>query len=166
MSGFAFVRNVWFWILYEMSCVRNVVCTNCRAPGNPYLVIKQPLIHFIFRFLFRGSDIEFNPVFFAFSIVTSHDVYLFVDSEKLDQATVEHLKGAQIKPYEDIVPLLKNLASECVSNGGFIWMATQTNHALANEVLKIDKRKLILKNTPVKQFKAVKNEVEIQVSNN
>ena len=32
MSGFAFVRNVWFWFLYEMSCVRNVVCTNCRAP--------------------------------------------------------------------------------------------------------------------------------------
>ena len=25
MSGFAFVRNVWFWFLYEMSCVRFVV---------------------------------------------------------------------------------------------------------------------------------------------
>ena len=32
MSGFVFVRNVWFWFLYAMSCVRNVVCTNCRAP--------------------------------------------------------------------------------------------------------------------------------------
>ena len=32
MSVFAFVQNVRLWSLYEMSCVRNVVCTNCRAP--------------------------------------------------------------------------------------------------------------------------------------
>ena len=51
MSGFAFVRNVWFWFLSEMSCVRNVVCTNCRAPlirislTSVYAVLSSMHIH-------------------------------------------------------------------------------------------------------------------------
>ena len=32
MSGFDFVRNVWCWFFYEMSCVRNFSCVRIVVP--------------------------------------------------------------------------------------------------------------------------------------
>ena len=60
MLGFIFVRNVWFRfctkclvsLLYEMSglvFVRDVVCTNFRAPFNSHdvICIKETIVSFI-----------------------------------------------------------------------------------------------------------------------
>lgn len=45
----------------------------------------------------RGSDIDFNPVFFAYVIITLYDVFLMVDSSKLPKTIEEHFKDNNIR---------------------------------------------------------------------
>lgn len=54
-------------------------------------------------FNLRGSDIRYNPVFFAYAIVTTTETFLYVDSRKLNDDVVEHLAAANVhvRPYLD-----------------------------------------------------------------
>lgn len=45
----------------------------------------------------RGSDIAYNPVFFAYAIVTMDKIYLFVDQSKLPANYTEHLKENNVE---------------------------------------------------------------------
>lgn len=61
-------------------------------------------------FNIRGSDIPFNPVFFAYGLVTMNDATLFVDSSKLTDEVYQHLgTSVQVKPYEEIILACQNL---------------------------------------------------------
>lgn len=63
----------------------------------------------------RGSDIEYNPVFFAYLIVTLDTIYLFVDQAKLPSNATEHFEENQVKiellMYGDIHTKLTTLVS-------------------------------------------------------
>ena len=51
----------------------------------------------------RGSDVHCNPVFVSYVLLTLHDVTLFIDSDKLDEAVKDYLKetGVKVRPYEE-----------------------------------------------------------------
>ncbi len=67
----------------------------------------------------RGSDIPFNPVFFAYAAVTAHRVYLFVSEAQVDERLRGHLKGkgavenlVYIRPYSDVRGFLDKYAAQ------------------------------------------------------
>ncbi|PVU91557.1 hypothetical protein BB559_004073 [Furculomyces boomerangus] len=61
-------------------------------------------------FNLRGSDIDNNPLFYSYAIVTDDKVSLFVEKEKLAEEAVHNLKGVEIFPYTDIFDHLKLLS--------------------------------------------------------
>lgn len=63
----------------------------------------------------RGSDIDYNPVFFAYVIITLDKIYFFVDQAKLPANAAAHFEENQVKieflKYDDIRDKLSNLVS-------------------------------------------------------
>jgi len=109
----------------------------------------------------RGSDIQYNPVFFSYTVVTLDKVYLFVNEGQVTASVIKHLKPekdvlniVEIKPYEAITGYLSGLRNKN------IWLSNQASQALVSLCSK--NNKLVIECTPVTLAKAIKNEVEIQ----
>lgn len=121
----------------------------------------------------RGTDIDFNPVFFAYCIVTKTDVYLFVDKEKLtpdvelaisavhgDKTPVESdHQCVKILAYNSIVDFVKSKLSTEGDNQQLIWISNRSSEALMQCIPK--ERRCILP-SPVTKQKAIKNDIEIE----
>jgi hypothetical protein len=63
----------------------------------------------------RGSDIEFNPVFFSYLVITPSSVVIFwgdgqLPEEVMKQFLAEEVNGVEGKAYGDIVEYLHNHA--------------------------------------------------------
>jgi len=59
-----------------------------------------------------GSDIDFNPVFFAYAVVSADDAQLFVDPAQLSQDVRAQLgQEVQLRPYDEFIPYLKQLGT-------------------------------------------------------
>ncbi|XP_067656782.1 xaa-Pro aminopeptidase 1-like [Haliotis asinina] len=130
-------------------------------------IVVTALDEIAWLFNLRGSDIQYNPVFFSYSVITFDGVYLFIDESKVDKAVTQHLelKGAvnsdgslsvEIHPYEDIKSFVACLAETC---DGKIWISEKSSYALVSLIPKLNR---LTSPSPVAAFKAVKNEVEIQ----
>ena len=63
----------------------------------------------------RGSDIPYVPVFFAYLVVTSTVVHLFLDQAKSTSAIRNHLTQEKldfvVHPYNDVLPVFNDIAS-------------------------------------------------------
>lgn len=63
----------------------------------------------------RGNDIDYNPVFFSYLILTTNEINLFIDSRKLPKHFDQHLKDnnveIEILPYENIKKSLEDIVS-------------------------------------------------------
>jgi hypothetical protein len=61
----------------------------------------------------RGEDVDFNPVFISYVVVTHDIVRLYVDATKITPPIREHL-GSQIeiKPYNAVFDDLKQFSAE------------------------------------------------------
>lgn len=125
----------------------------------------------------RGSDIDYNPVFFSYAIITLDDVryitltivwayrpqstifdlfrlYLFED--RITSTTIsEHLPGVTLLPYSQMTSDLQEL----IKNKGKIWISKQASHALVKCVPKSQLCSLL---SPIQLLKSIKNETEIQ----
>jgi Xaa-Pro aminopeptidase len=110
-------------------------------------------------FNLRGSDIDFNPVFFAYALVTQDDVTLYIDEKKLLPEAKEHLKDVKIAPYEDIFSHIKVLGEDIhpESKTGKIFVSSRCSWAL---ILSLGENKVIEGRSPIQEAKAVKNDVE------
>jgi Xaa-Pro aminopeptidase len=106
-------------------------------------------------FNLRGTDIAFNPVFFAYAIVTLQGASLFVDSSKVSDKVYEHL-GASVKveAYDAFFPALSSL-----SGPGKVLIGKSASLAVA-ETVGWDQVEIV--RSPVKDGQAVKNSVEIE----
>uniref|UniRef100_A0A183BY83 Peptidase_M24 domain-containing protein n=1 Tax=Globodera pallida TaxID=36090 RepID=A0A183BY83_GLOPA len=86
------------------------VSTMLRKAKCDSLVLSQ-LDEIAWLFNLRGSDIPFNPVFFAYAFVTvSEKAFLFVDLRKMSADVAAHLKqnnGVEMFEYADIFGFLK-----------------------------------------------------------
>lgn len=111
----------------------------------------------------RGSDIEYNPVFFAYVVLTLEEVHFFVDQSKLTQDARQQLKDEGVDPtyhpYEKIGEFLKQRTA---TSEGKIWISDSSSYALhvSCGLGQIDgKRHTNI--TPICLMKAVKNPVEV-----
>lgn len=102
----------------------------------------------------RGSDVEYNPVNYAFLLVGEGRCDLYIDGRKLDAEVRDYLRfiGVTVRGYDGIYVDVKGL------NGNTVLLDYKTaNYALYNAVL--DKKDM--GNDLVKTPKAIKNPVEI-----
>ena len=59
----------------------------------------------------RGNDVEYNPVFYSYMIISLNNVYLFIDPHKITSSIGKKLAddGVKIFLYEDIFDFIQNL---------------------------------------------------------
>jgi len=102
----------------------------------------------------RGSDVQSNPVFMGYILLSKKECILFVNKDKLDSETVTNLngEGVTIKDYNEFFDVLKTLQDET------IWVATSANHSIFEAVK--NHNKVIEKAVPGNLMKAVKNKIE------
>lgn len=82
---------------------------------NAELLVITALDEIAWFLNLRGSDIDYNPVFFSYVIISSNKVHLFVDTEKITDEIRQHFHSenlnVEIHPYEDIKQQLSKLVS-------------------------------------------------------
>lgn len=106
----------------------------------------------------RGRDVECNPVFISYAIVTQDDAYLFTNTLRLDDAVRQSLiDQVQILDYEQYIPTLRSLISD---NSRVLLAIAQTTFGTYLQLKEVN-AKIIDAEHPVEIFKAHKNPVEI-----
>ncbi|KAL4640196.1 xaa-Pro aminopeptidase 1 isoform X1 [Arapaima gigas] len=120
-------------------------------------------------FNLRGSDIEYNPVFFAYSIVGINTIRLFIDEKRMASPDVrEHLQldtpsspelSIQLVPYETVHSELQAI---CATLGprDKVWISDKASCALSEAIPKVHRSPIPY--TPLCLSKAVKNPTEVQ----
>lgn len=103
----------------------------------------------------RGCDVEYNPVFVSYMLITADSAVLYIAREKLNEELSVYLQsqGIDAADYNDIWKALENY------NGNTLLV--QPNKCNAAIVNFVGSGKLVYKESPVARMKAVKNRVEI-----
>lgn len=108
----------------------------------------------------RGSDIQYNPVFFSYVIVTKTEVHLFVDEAKVSLAVYNHFNEEDLQvtvhPYEKFQTFLMDQISE---KDGKIWISPESSYAVSAAV---PEKMWLSEISPIQVMKAIKNPVEIK----
>lgn len=110
----------------------------------------------------RGSDVEFNPVFWAYVMVTADVATLYVNSTRFAKDVDTHLTENQVsvRPYE---ALYADLAAFAWSDDAKLWVdPVFCNYSIVDCVEKAHAGvSVIRKQSPISLAKAKKNQVEL-----
>lgn len=111
----------------------------------------------------RGSDICYNPVFFAFVVLSNRKVHLFIDEKKIDLAVRNHFNKEDLPislhPYDNIYLFIKRAVESETGGISKVWLPSSTNFWIYNS---IPSEKRFCECSPIALMKAIKNEVEAQ----
>ncbi|XP_017493520.1 PREDICTED: xaa-Pro aminopeptidase 1-like, partial [Rhagoletis zephyria] len=143
-----------------------------RAKGASLLVLTA-LDDVAWLLNLRGADIEYNPVFFAYAIVTLEKTVLFIEESKLTASALAHLQQPTDDPMDSLPASSTssnssspNHSNRSTPNGANLdgksaasEMSNKSSYALVNLVP--ESRRLLTGVSPVTARKAIKNEVEI-----
>ena len=104
----------------------------------------------------RGSDVESNPVFLGYILITKNDAILFTDLEKMEVEARKQMDESFVKmmPYEEFNNHLRTIKNEKVL------VSLNSNQSIF-EALKID-NKFVKAAVPGNIMKAQKNETELE----
>ncbi|XP_073966287.1 xaa-Pro aminopeptidase ApepP-like [Choristoneura fumiferana] len=117
----------------------------------------------------RGSDIPYNPVFFAYLVLrvdtTTDNIILFWGDGVLPESLSTFLTGegttVVARPYSEIFDYLDNMANE-LPIGSTIWLSTDGSHAV-HLAAEVEGRVTTVSTvSPVALMKCVKNDVELE----
>jgi Xaa-Pro aminopeptidase len=130
-------------------------------------IVLSMLDEIAWLFNLRGSDIDYNPVFFSYAIVTPKDATLFVDESKVTPEVREHLGSAvAIKPYSaiftEMLAIQAHLQSVNAENKGLrrrYIIGTKSSWALSVGLGGEDNTEEM--RSPIGDAKAIKNEAEM-----
>lgn len=108
-------------------------------------------------FNLRGADVECNPVFVAYAIVSMDHATLFVDASRLTPDAKRSLEGvAKVAPYGDFDRAMRDLASK----GAKFWI---DEHASSAWVFSLGAGRVVERaRSPIFLAKGVKNESELR----
>lgn len=103
----------------------------------------------------RGSDVESNPVFMGYIVLTKNDAAFFVDLEKLNSDSRKQMDDSHIKmlPYEEFYAYLHNFKNENI-------LISPNSNQSVFEALK-ENNTFIKAPVPGNLMKAQKNEAEL-----
>lgn len=108
-------------------------------------------------FNLRGKDVEFNPLFIAYAIISKHGAQLFVKEEKVTDEVRQHLgKFVEVHDYS----LFKQRLAEWNKGNIKAWIDKSTTNFWVTSSLQ--KCTIYDAASPVILFKATKNESELK----
>jgi len=104
----------------------------------------------------RGSDVESNPVFLGYILITKNDAILFTDLEKMEVEARKQMDESFVKmmPYEEFNNHLRTIKNEKV-------LVSPNSNQSIFEALKID-NEFLKAAVPGNIMKAQKNETELE----
>lgn len=104
----------------------------------------------------RGSDVESNPVFLGYIVITKNDAVLFTGLEKMEVGARKQMDDSFVKmmPYEEFYNYLKTFKNEKV-------LVSPNSNQQIFETLKTDNQ-FIKAPVPGNLMKAQKNETELE----
>ncbi|MFY1045500.1 aminopeptidase P family protein [Chryseobacterium sp. GP-SGM7] len=104
----------------------------------------------------RGSDVESNPVFLGYILITKNDAILFTDLEKMEVEARKQMDEAWVKmmPYEEFYNHLRTIKNEKV-------LVSPNSNQSIFEALKIGNT-FVKSAVPGNLMKAQKNETELE----
>lgn len=103
----------------------------------------------------RGSDVECNPVFLGYVVISLDSASLFVEESKLDEKVKDHLKSAsvEIRPYKEFYSYLKT------QKGKSVLVSPNSNQAI---FVALEGNEIVKAPVPGNLMKAIKNETELE----
>ncbi len=104
----------------------------------------------------RGNDVECNPVFYAYVVISKDATYLFIENSKVSDElkSILNKDGILLKPYNGITDFLKSL-----KKGRTIQIdISSTNNTIYNS---IPKEQIKAGQNVVRCQKAIKNPIEV-----
>uniref|UniRef100_A0A8C3DBF6 Xaa-Pro aminopeptidase 1 n=1 Tax=Corvus moneduloides TaxID=1196302 RepID=A0A8C3DBF6_CORMO len=120
-------------------------------------------------FNLRGSDVEYNPVFFAYAVIGMNTIRLFIDGDRMmDPPVREHLQldstlepefKIQVMPYGSILSELQAVGAG-LSPKEKVWLSDKASYALTEAIPKA--YRYLTPYTPICIAKAVKNAAETE----
>ncbi|KAI7907495.1 uncharacterized protein BX663DRAFT_424720 [Cokeromyces recurvatus] len=127
--------------------------------NNRYGVIISALDEVAWLFNLRGSDVDCNPVFYAYALITQEDSILYINSEKLTTDVLQHLEGIIIKTYDDVFNDLRQLKNTLSLVNQKILIDNSTSLAIEEA---IGSEFVYEERSFVNDAKAIKNERELK----
>ncbi|XP_056384950.1 xaa-Pro aminopeptidase 1 isoform X2 [Hyla sarda] len=132
-------------------------------------IVLTALDEVAWLFNLRGSDVEYNPVFFTYAIVGMETIRLFINGERQSDPSVRHhlLLDAspaaefriQLEPYESVLSALQNICAALPPKEK-VWISDKASYALSETIPKT--QRYLSPYTPVCLSKAVKNATEVE----
>lgn len=134
----------------KISTIRNHISNT----GTDYILISA-LDEIAWTLNMRGTDIECNPLFVSYLLISEKEATLYINKNKLTETTVDYLQsqGVGHRNYE-------NIGSDLTAiSGRKIAMSPSINFAMYNAAS--EHNTVFIQASPVSKYKAVKNQTEI-----
>ena len=134
----------------KISTIRNHISNT----GTDYILISA-LDEIAWTLNMRGTDIECNPLFVSYLLISEKEATLYINKNKLTETTIDYLQsqGVGHRNYEDIESDLTAIS------GRKITMSPSINFAMYN--VASEHNTVFIQPSPVSEYKAVKNQTEI-----
>lgn len=134
----------------KISTIRNHISNT----GTDYILISA-LDEIAWTLNMRGTDIECNPLFVSYLLISEKEATLYINKNKLTETTIDYLQsqGVGHRNYEDIESDLTAIS------GRKIAMSPSINFAMYNAAS--EHNTVFIQASPVSEYKAVKNQTEI-----
>ncbi|QEU62362.1 Fra1 [Kluyveromyces lactis] len=108
----------------------------------------------------RGSDIEYNPVFFAYLVLSNDETILFTDNpfdDKIESYLSEN--NVKVESYQNIWSFLSDKASALAEKKETILIPSNSSWEIVRKLYGSTMKRV---SSPIEVMKSVKNETEIQ----
>ncbi len=124
-----------------------------EAGADAYLMAALDEIAWTFNL--RGADVDYNPVFIAYALITREGATLFTEPSRLDPVARDGLPDCvTVEPYDGILKAIDNLEGESV------WLDPSWVNRRLDEALDEAGVSRIKRTGPVMAWKAAKNPAE------
>ncbi|GAA5960311.1 hypothetical protein JCM8115_001137 [Rhodotorula mucilaginosa] len=128
------------------------------SPNSPYYLLSalNPIAWFL---NLRGGDIAFDPVFYAYVLVSRDKVRIWVQRQSLTKEVEQAIAelGGEIRDYQDAIKEVEEIVA--AEEGNFLVTDATVSWAVVDRIGQ-NKVKLVQK-SPVDAAQAIKNQVEI-----
>jgi Xaa-Pro aminopeptidase len=109
-------------------------------------------------FNLRGKDVDYNPVFIAYAIITEDTAKLFTKLSRVPDEVRQFL-GSTVEIFD--YPEFENHLKQLADSGAKVWIdGATTNYWIVSTLA--EKCPLVNSMSPVIKFKAIKNEAELE----
>ncbi|GAA5868614.1 hypothetical protein JCM1840_005510 [Sporobolomyces johnsonii] len=129
--------------------------TSTSSPSSHAAFLLTSLSPIAWLLNLRGSDIEFNPMFYSYVLVKEDEIVLWAQEQAVGQDVREAIKelGGRIEPYET------NIGAQLKAIGGKVVCDAKVNWAIVDAV---GEDNLTIVKSPVEAAQAIKNDVELE----